>query len=61
MVDVKGNELHIGDEVVFVLGKNKSASLATGKVTKIYQGHSEEECSVDGNAHILSNRVMKLN
>jgi hypothetical protein len=56
MKDCKGKKLVIGDEVVFVLNKNGSASLATGVVTKIY----EEACSVDNHPHILSHRVMKL-
>ena len=37
MVDCKGNELRIGDEVVFVKGKNSGASLDTGIVTKFYK------------------------
>ncbi len=60
MTDVKGNELNVGDKVAFVKGKNTNASIATGEVTKIYQGRYEEECSVNGNAHILSFRVLKL-
>lgn len=60
MKDVNGNVLSVGDEVVFVQGKNGSARIATGKVTKIYNGHRSEECSVDGNTHILPHRVMKL-
>ena len=47
MKDVKGNTLKIGDYVVFVHGKNSTASLKTGTVTKIYQGQFQEECSVD--------------
>ena len=31
MTDCKGNELNIGDEVVYVYGKNSYAGLATGK------------------------------
>lgn len=61
MTDCKGKELQIDDEVVYVHGKNSDARLATGKVTKIYPGrYKNEECSVDGTAHILSFRVMKL-
>ena len=61
MKDCKGNELQIGDEVVYIHGKNSDARLKTGKITKIYAGqYKGEECSVDGNAHILSFRVMKL-
>ena len=54
MTDCKGNELNIGDEVVYIYGKNSYAGLETGKITK-------DECSVDGNTHILSMRIMKLN
>lgn len=62
MVDCKGNELSIGDEVVFVKGKNKSATLATGKITKFYPGkYGSDECSVGSQAHLISERVMLLN
>ena len=54
----KGNELHVGDYVVYVRGKNASAELATGHVTKIYENN--KECSVDGYAHVYDFRVMKL-
>lgn len=58
MKDCKGNELKVGDLVVYVHGKNSNACLATGNVTKIYA--NDKECSVDGNAHIYNFRVMKL-
>ena len=45
MKDIKGNTLKIGDYVVFVHGKNSTASLKTGTITKIYQGRFQEECS----------------
>lgn len=62
MVDCKGNELNIGDEVVYVHGKNTNASLQTGTVSKFYKGcFGRDECSVDGATHILSHRIMKLN
>lgn len=51
MKDCKGNELKVGDSVVYVHGKNSNASLATGNITKIYA--NDKECSVDGNAHIF--------
>ena len=61
MVDCKGNELKIGDNVVYVHGKNSDARLETGKITKFYKGRfDKEECSVGSAAHILSFRVMKL-
>ena len=61
MKDCKGRELQIGDEVAYVHGKNSDARLQTGKVTRIYAGrYGREECSVDGNAHIFSFRVMKM-
>lgn len=60
MLDCKGKELHIDDEVVYAYGKNSDARLLTGKVSKIYPGRKGEECSVDSNAHILSFRIMKL-
>lgn len=62
MTDYKGNELNIGDEVVYVYSKNSQAGLETGKIIKFYKNHfGEDECSVDGNTHILSHRIMKLN
>ena len=62
MVDCKGNELNIGDKVVYVHGKNTNASLQTGTVSKFYKGClGRDECSVDGATHILSHRIMKLN
>lgn len=61
MVDCKGRELQIGDEVVFVRGKNSFASLDTGKITKFYKNHhNEDECSVGSQSHILESRIMKL-
>ena len=50
--------MHVGDHVVYVRGKNASAELATGHVTKIYENN--KECSVDGYAHVYDFRVMKL-
>lgn len=65
MKDAFGNKLKVGDKVVFVYGKNRSACLETGKITKIYiNPHNcpgeKEECSVDNHAHILSFRVAKI-
>ena len=61
MVDCKGNELNIGDEVVYIHGKNSDASLQTGRVSNFYKGHfGKDECSVGRATHILSFRIMKL-
>lgn len=61
MLDCKGNELQVGDEVVFVRGKNSFAKLDTGKITKIYKNrYNEDECSVGSQSHIMSFRIMKL-
>lgn len=61
MKDCRGVELQVGDKVVYIAGKNTTASLAIGKVTKFYTGfNGREECSVDGQSHVLRNRVMKL-
>ena len=47
MTDCKGKELNIGDEVVFIRGKNSFASLDTGNITKFYKNrYGEDECSV---------------
>ena len=61
MKDCKGVELNIGDEVVYICGKNSMTSLETGKVTKFYKNRfNEDECSVGKQTHILSYRIMKL-
>lgn len=61
MKDFLGNDLQIGDKVVFVYGKNSGATLLTGTVTKFYTNkYGKDECSVDSNTHIISSRIMKL-
>ena len=61
MKDVFGNELFVGDEVVFVDGKNSSASISKGKITKFYKGHfNNDKCSVGNKTHILSFRIAKI-
>lgn len=61
MIDCKGKELHIGDEVVYIKGKNSLSELETGKITKFYKNrHGEDECSVGSQSHLLSFRVMRL-
>ena len=61
LVDYEGNELKIGDKVVYVHGKNSDACLETGYVTKFYKNYfGKDECSVGSAAHILSHRIMKL-
>lgn len=61
MKDAFGNELNIGDSVVFVHGKNKSSNLEVGIVTKIYNSkYDTYECSVGNHAHILPFRVAKI-
>lgn len=57
MKDVKGNEVAVGDEVVYIRNIGYDAKLDIGKVTKIYRnGH---ECSVDRKPHIYSCRILK--
>lgn len=59
--DCNGHELKIGDEVVYVRGKNSGAFLDTGKITKFYKDrYGEDECSVDSQTHIIRSRIMKL-
>lgn len=63
MVDINGTELKVGDEVCYVYGKNASAKLKIGNITKIYPSRQhgiDEECSVDGNAHIYPSRIMRI-
>ena len=59
--DFKGNELKVGDKVVFVDGVNNNSSLAVGYVKKFYKGcWDEDECTVDSKTHVRSPRIMKL-
>lgn len=61
MVDCKGQELKIGDTVVYIQGKNSGARLATGEITKFYKNqYNQDECSVGSQSHILRSRIMKL-
>lgn len=62
MKDIKGNEIQVGDTVVFAASVKSSCRLRTGKVTKIYKGTrgNTEECSVEGCSHVLGNRILKL-
>lgn len=62
MVDCKGKELQVGDEVVYIKGKNVLSKLETGRITKFYKNrYGEDECSVGSQSHLLSFRVMRLN
>ena len=61
MVDCKGKELHIGDEVVYIKGKNSLSELEIGRITKFYKNNrNEDECSVGSQSHLLSFRVFKI-
>lgn len=62
MHDINGNELHIGDKVAYISGKNIDCRLAIGNITNIYQkkNSASYECSVNGHPHILSKRVLLL-
>ena len=61
MVDCKEKELHIGDKVVYIKGKNSGAFLETGNITKFYKNkYGKDECSVGSQTHILSSRIMRL-
>jgi len=59
--DCNGNELEIGDYVVYIRDKNSGAFLDTGKVTKFYKDrYGTDECSVGSQTHIIKSRIMKL-
>lgn len=58
MKDILRRELKVGDVVAYVYGKNSSAKLNIGNITKIYD--NDKECSVDGNAHIYDFRILKI-
>lgn len=61
MKDCKGNELNIGDYVVYIRNKNSNASIETGYITKFYKNRCNKDvCSVGSQPFITSNRVMKL-
>ena len=60
MKDCKGNELQIGDTVIYT--QKNDPGLRTGTVKKFYKGQfNNDECSVDSTSHVSSNRVMKYN
>ena len=47
MTDCKGNELNIGDEVVYVYGKDFNINLQTGTIDNFYKGDfGKDECNV---------------
>lgn len=58
MKDFEGKDLKVGDEVIFIYGANGTKSLRRGKISKIYA--NDEECSVDGCAHIAYFRISKI-
>ena len=61
MKDVKGNELKIGDKVAYIKCKNSDVSIEVGIVKKFYKGVlNYDECTVDSQIHVRSNRVLKL-
>jgi len=61
MKDCKGQELSIGDSVVYVARKQSDAILQTGEITKFYKGKfNRDECSVGKQSHINSSRIMKI-
>ena len=54
MKDCNGNELEIGDYVVYIRGKNSGAFLDTGKVTKFYKDrYGTDVCSVGSQTNII--------
>lgn len=61
MKDVFGNELEIGDDVIFVDGANCDSELGRGKISKFYKGrYGDDECSVGRKTHIKEFRVAKI-
>lgn len=58
MKDFLGNELHVGDKVVFVRNASSSPGLGIGEITKIY--NNDRECTVGDSSHVYKNRIMKL-
>lgn len=58
MKDRKGNELAIGDKVVYIKGSTGDATIEIGTVSNIYK--NGEECSVNGYTHIKWYRLIKL-
>lgn len=61
MVDRYGNELNIGDMVVYVSDTTTSAKINIGTVERIYKDrYGKEQCTINGHTHIFSFRVIKL-
>lgn len=60
MKDVNGVELKVGDKVAYAKGTNSTTMIATGEITKFYQGPYGEECSVGRDSHVYSTRILKL-
>ncbi len=54
MVDAYGRDVHIGDKVVYVYKTN----IKVGTISRIYD--NDKECSVDGHAHIYTDRIYLL-
>ena len=53
MKDVLGKELHVGDNVVYVVG----SKLHPGVIKKIF---GEKECTVNSTPHVYPSRIAKI-
>ena len=61
MKDINNNLLKINDTVVYLKGKNSSATLAIGKIKKFYKDkYGNNRCTVDSQTHVIPSRILKL-
>lgn len=61
MKDVNGNELQVGDFVVYTGKTLGIAKLRLGHIKSFYLNeYKREECTVDSCTHVSSNRIMKV-
>lgn len=56
MKDRVGNELHIGDQVAYILGASSSPCMEIGRIDKIYKN----KCTIDSHPNIYANRTLLL-
>ena len=61
MTDFKGNEIKVGDSVVYIRKTYCTACLATGTVSKIKNAFGKEQAMIDGAYHSVTGQsILKL-
>jgi len=62
MTDYKGNEVKVGDTVVYISKTYCTARLATGTISKIKNAFGKEQAMIDGAYRgVTSQSILKLN